>query len=1274
MGKDTELKLRITADNKAAIDGLKKVDAGIEDVGEEAKRTDGALDGMTKGLLNAANVMDIAGQLKAYASGIAELASIYAGLEGRLKTVTGSQEETNEALDDLVELAIQTHTPLQATADLYTKLARATKDNADAQADLLPFTRAINDALRINGTKAQEAEGALLQLSQALASGALRGEEFNSVNEQMPAVLDAVAEYLGRPRSELKALAEQGKLTSDIVRRAVVEMGEEWRTQAESLPVSIAAALGDVETAWIQYLGQSESVRASTAAISGGLTTIAENLDDIVPVAGAAVAALGGLKIAKALNLDLAAMAASTKASAAALPGLVSGSNSAAASMAKLAAAEQMAAVESLKGAQARKAAAVAALAEANALLTDAKNVGLYGEARASAERKVTAAKAANAAASQALTAAEAKQSAAAAAVVSTNAAVTVSARAAAASMGLLNKVMGALGGPAGLILTAVSALSVWSLMSSDAADETDALTEKLREQKAALKDLSDEALTAYRENLETAIASGKKQVALLRQQVSAQSNWVTQLQNGVAAATDLSDEEAELKKLRDELLTKTQLLAQHEKDLTQTRTQEADQLTDLGKRYSDLNIAMDAVSKALDQQEKTRKAVTTAALAQIDAEETLAKAAGDQVGVLQAQQAAMLEKAKASAADALAAQQEADAQKVLLDALEAYLDKHPQQMAAKQAELIALRANVEQKSAEAKASKAQAEAAQFAATQAAATTKTYGDQSAQLAQLRAAADSAAVKLERIAAAQRDAASAAVELQSVQASLAAAQKAMAEASEAGNTNLAAYINRIAELTAHETALKEQIEAGAQATAAETKARQAAAIAAERYADSLADAIVNIKAEISDLDREASLLQQSSDLRALQLSNLQKEAEARGDTAEATRLNEELARLELDTLKEVAEAKQQAADAAELYVEALIEQAEADKDVTQAERDAIEAAEDAAEAKQIAADAAYEAARGAQTEADAKKNSAKATKEETEEEEKSVETKAKVALAVDALAAKYAYLGDSHQAFIRQLLSANATLWEHSAAVNRAYAAAEKYAESVTISRQRVAEFVDQLSGLDNASEQTLTSIEANIAAMGSLDDADLSGVRSQIERLRAANNSLNDSLQDTIDRLKDELDARAGNESAIQERAFRQEMIALEELLQQARLAGDSEAVRRAEEAMALARRNHEEKMALIRAEMAAAQAANDAAQQPPPITPTAPRPVSGPGSDPGFGPGTTQPTNPSPPISRPADVILRLENGARLSGSQSDIDAFVAALEEAGMTATANY
>ncbi|MFW9289799.1 tape measure protein, partial [Glaesserella parasuis] len=108
-------------------------------------------------------------------------------------------------------------TDVEATTSLYTRSARALKDYGYAQKDILQFTETMNKAMAVGGVSAEAQASALFQLSQALGSGQLQGDEFKTIAESAPIILDVLAEYMGKSRAEVKKLASEGQLTSKLI-------------------------------------------------------------------------------------------------------------------------------------------------------------------------------------------------------------------------------------------------------------------------------------------------------------------------------------------------------------------------------------------------------------------------------------------------------------------------------------------------------------------------------------------------------------------------------------------------------------------------------------------------------------------------------------------------------------------------------------------------------------------------------------------------------------------------------------------------------------------------------------------------------------------------------------------------------------------------------------------------------------------------------------------------------------------------------------------------
>src|SRR5690606_24265214 len=141
-------------------------------------------------------------------------ADAMANLRARLGLVTEGAQAFNKAQEDVFNIAQRTATDLEATADLYVKLAQSSDELRRNQDRLGGIVETVSQALVVSGADAASTTAVIRQFSQALASGSLRGDEFISVMEGAPRLARAIADGLGVPIGQLRALAAQGDLTA----------------------------------------------------------------------------------------------------------------------------------------------------------------------------------------------------------------------------------------------------------------------------------------------------------------------------------------------------------------------------------------------------------------------------------------------------------------------------------------------------------------------------------------------------------------------------------------------------------------------------------------------------------------------------------------------------------------------------------------------------------------------------------------------------------------------------------------------------------------------------------------------------------------------------------------------------------------------------------------------------------------------------------------------------------------------------------------------------
>ncbi|HNN17426.1 MAG TPA: tape measure protein, partial [Giesbergeria sp.] len=259
-----------TAGDKAAA-GMAEVKAGMSAFGEQVGRA-------KTQLLAFLSINWAAGKVQE----IVQIADAWNMMSARLKLATAGQREYAVAQKELFDIAQRIGVPIQETATLYGKLQQAVRMLGGEQRDALSITESISQALRLSGASATEAQSSLLQFGQALASGVLRGEEFNSVVENSPRLAQALADGLNVPIGRLRKLAEEGRLTADVVVNALMSQKDKLASEYAQLPATVSQAFERLRNAFGQWVSRLDESTGITKKLSDAMTWLAQNLDTVM--------------------------------------------------------------------------------------------------------------------------------------------------------------------------------------------------------------------------------------------------------------------------------------------------------------------------------------------------------------------------------------------------------------------------------------------------------------------------------------------------------------------------------------------------------------------------------------------------------------------------------------------------------------------------------------------------------------------------------------------------------------------------------------------------------------------------------------------------------------------------------------------------------------------------------------------------------------------------------------------------------------------------------
>lgn len=172
----------------------------------------------------------------------------------RLNRMNDGRQTTPEVQNMLFQAAQRSRGDYQDTADMAAKLGTLAPDAFDSTKEVVAFTEQINKQFALAGTSAQGAQAAMLQLTQAMSSGVLRGEELNSVLEQAPTIAKSIADYMGVNIGQMRELASEGKITADVVKAAVFSAAEETNAAFEAVPLTFGQAMTMVKNEGLNAL------------------------------------------------------------------------------------------------------------------------------------------------------------------------------------------------------------------------------------------------------------------------------------------------------------------------------------------------------------------------------------------------------------------------------------------------------------------------------------------------------------------------------------------------------------------------------------------------------------------------------------------------------------------------------------------------------------------------------------------------------------------------------------------------------------------------------------------------------------------------------------------------------------------------------------------------------------------------------------------------------------------------------------------------------------
>lgn len=513
---DTAGILQGRRDIDAALNGLNgsmgRLEAGLNRTERSLSSIEGtmsSLTGVAKALIAALSVQ----QVGAYAQAWQDLSN---KLANAVRESVPPFETLADVTERVFDISQKTRSGLDATATLYARLERSTRSYGVSVEDITRLTTIINQGFVVSGSTAEEASNAIIQLAQGLASGALRGDEFNSVNEQGNRLMIALADSMNVSIGALRNMAAEGKLTTDVIVNGLLSQGDKIGQEFAKTTATISQSLEIANNNITKFFGENATVKTGVKIFSDSVISLSENLD-VLSTTLTIVAGVMGARYVGALTMATSAKIADIAASR---QQVVADNQTAQSAL--------VAANSVQRKALADKEAALSSLALAQAEY----NVAKGSAAEMLAMDALVAAKTRATTASLALAEAETAQAAA-------SARAATAARAASVGIGMARGALALIGGPAGAAMLAAGAIFYFWQKAQQAKEEAIAFADGLDKLNASMTSMSNTQLRGTIADANNSIRAQKEAVADLQSEVDSLRD---RYQNFTPAAQEVAE------------------------------------------------------------------------------------------------------------------------------------------------------------------------------------------------------------------------------------------------------------------------------------------------------------------------------------------------------------------------------------------------------------------------------------------------------------------------------------------------------------------------------------------------------------------------------------------------------------------------------------------------------------------------------------------------------------------------------------------------------------
>ena len=289
--------------NDQMTDRLTRIRRSLSDVDSSIDKVKG--NSVTFGVVAGNTITGLINQTIQLAQSIPEIGDAYTLTQARLGLITAEGENVADVNEKIYQSAQRAKSAYMDTAASVSKLGLLAGEAFANTDEIINFAELMNKSFKVGGASIEEQIAGMYQLTQAMAAGKLQGDEFRSIMENAPMLAQAIADFTGKSKGELKEMSSEGEITAEIIKGALFAASDDINSKFEEIPDTWGSTMQRLKNQLYMAFGGigSEIVSSIANSISSLVTFIAQNAEYIIAIIGGIGTAIAIMIVPKIVSM-----------------------------------------------------------------------------------------------------------------------------------------------------------------------------------------------------------------------------------------------------------------------------------------------------------------------------------------------------------------------------------------------------------------------------------------------------------------------------------------------------------------------------------------------------------------------------------------------------------------------------------------------------------------------------------------------------------------------------------------------------------------------------------------------------------------------------------------------------------------------------------------------------------------------------------------------------------------------------------------------------------